>query len=132
MLIRRLPGSTDFLSTRDDIIIKNHLRAKDLEAAINESEYVISRSGYTTVMDVCKLQKKSILIPTPGQTEQEYLAAHLQKQGWCMAVSQDKFRLGQCLEKAKNFKYQLPDLHMDTYKQVVIDFITSLSNSSDK
>ena len=46
---------------------------------MEKAEYVISRSGYSTIMDIIALGKKSILIPTPGQTEQEYLANYLFK-----------------------------------------------------
>jgi uncharacterized protein (TIGR00661 family) len=126
MLVRGLLGNTKTLSTKNDLVIKNHLPAKELEKAFNESGYIISRSGYTTVMDICKLQKRSILIPTPGQTEQEYLAYHLQKQGWCLSVSQKNFVLSESLQKAQNFKYQLPDLNMEKYKEVLTDFINDL------
>ncbi len=125
-LARGLPGSEELLFSQNNLVIKNHLPAKELESVINESEYIISRSGYTTVMDICKLQKKSILIPTPGQTEQEYLGVHLQKQGWCLAVSQENFSLEESLQKAKNFNYQLPDLKMETYKNILTDFINGL------
>ena len=77
-------------------------------------------------MDICKLKKKSILIPTPGQTEQEYLAYHLQKQGWCLTVSQQQFSLSESLQKAKNFKYWFPDLNMEKYKEVLTDFLNEL------
>jgi hypothetical protein len=60
------------------IEIKNHLPGSELAQVLLQSEYIISRSGYTTVMELLSLQKKSILIPTPGQTEQEYLAKKLQ------------------------------------------------------
>lgn len=47
---------------------------------IAESETIICRSGYSTLMDLHLLNKKKLLlIPTPGQTEQEYLAVHWQK-----------------------------------------------------
>lgn len=126
LVVRGLPGSAALLPTHNDLVIKNHLPAKELEKVINESEYIISRSGYTTVMDICKLQKKSILIPTPGQTEQKYLAIHLQKQGWCFAVSQENFSLERSLQKAKNFNYQLPDLRMENYKEILTHFINEL------
>ena len=48
-----------------------------LETAINESKLVLSRSGYTTIMDLAKLEKKAFFIPTPGQFEQKYLAKYL-------------------------------------------------------
>ncbi len=44
-----------------------------LNQIINRSKLIIARTGYTTIMDMAKLNKRCILIPTPGQTEQEYL-----------------------------------------------------------
>lgn len=49
----------------------------ELEKAINESELILSRSGYTTIMDLAAMQKKAFFIPTPGQYEQIYLAKRL-------------------------------------------------------
>ncbi|MEJ7679632.1 MAG: glycosyltransferase [Segetibacter sp.] len=126
LVVRGLPGNAEQLLSENELVIKNHLPAKELEKAFNESEYIISRSGYTTVMDICKLQKRSILIPTQGQTEQEYLAVHLQKQGWCLAASQENFSLEKSLQKVKSLKYQLPDLKMETYKEILTDFINKL------
>ena len=127
MFVRGLPATHEPLqTTTKNIEVRNHLDATEMERAFHESEIVISRSGYTTVMDICKLQKKSILIPTPGQTEQEYLARHLQKQGWCMTVAQKDFQLKEQLEKSKNFNFQLPHLDMETYKVVLDQFIDTL------
>lgn len=123
LLVRGLPGNNEMLSSSNKLTIKNHLPAKELEKVISESEYIISRSGYTTIMDICKLQKKSILVPTPGQTEQEYLAYHLQKQGWCLAATQKNFSLKESMQKAKDFNYQLPDLKMETYKEALTAFV---------
>lgn len=50
---------------------------QELYTIIQSSEFVISRAGYSTIMDLFTLNKKAILVPTPGQTEQEYLAKHL-------------------------------------------------------
>lgn len=50
------------------------LGAKEIEFALNRSKLLIARSGYTTIMDIEKLDLPAIFIPTPGQTEQEYLA----------------------------------------------------------
>jgi len=47
---------------------------KELETLLNRAKCVISRSGYSSIMDLLQLNKKAILIPTQGQTEQEYLA----------------------------------------------------------
>jgi predicted glycosyltransferase len=60
------------------ITIVNYLNSDEMSHAINQSEMVISRSGYSTVMDLMKLNKRSIVVPTPGQTEQEYIGKMLQ------------------------------------------------------
>jgi len=46
----------------------------ELQDLLQKSKIVIARSGYSTIMDLIKMEKKAILIPTPGQLEQEYLA----------------------------------------------------------
>jgi hypothetical protein len=65
----------------------------EVEKTINESEMVLSRSGYTTVMDLAKLKKKAFFIPTPGQFEQEYLAIQLSKDGLVPTALQDNFSI---------------------------------------
>ncbi len=69
----------------------NFLLGKDLENIINQSELIISRSGYSTLMDLAVLEKKAFFIPTPGQTEQECLAVHLEKQRIAPYCSQNQF-----------------------------------------
>lgn len=87
----------------------NFLTSKDLESKMNESEMLICRSGYTTIMDLAKLQKKALLIPTPGQYEQEYLAKKLFKQGRLSFVKQEKFKI-EDIELAKSF-VGLPEIN---------------------
>ncbi|NRA92995.1 MAG: glycosyltransferase [Psychroserpens sp.] len=84
---------------RHGMNIYNFLMSQELENAINESKYVLSRSGYTTVMDLAKLEKKAFFIPTPGQFEQEYLAERLTSKGM----------VGSCLQK---------DFHLDVLKSI--------------
>jgi len=80
--------------------IYNYLFGKQLEEALNSSEYIICRSGYTSIMDVAKLKKKAFLIPTPGQPEQEYLAKKLSENDLVASCDQNKFTL----EKLENLK----------------------------
>jgi UDP-N-acetylglucosamine transferase subunit ALG13 len=127
LLIRGLPGSTTELPGFKNVRIVNHLPASELEQHLVASEIVISRSGYTTVMDLCKLQKKAIFIPTPGQTEQEYLAQHLHKQQWCLYFTQEEFQLEVALAEAKKFTFSIPEINMDTYHLVVDEFVKSLA-----
>ncbi len=60
-----------------NIEYQSFLSGEILNNAILESKYIISRSGYTTLLDLVTLRKKALLVPTPGQTEQEYLAENL-------------------------------------------------------
>ena len=46
----------------------------EADREIASAETIVSRNGYTTLMDMQFLNKKAILVPTPGQLEQEYLA----------------------------------------------------------
>ena len=86
------------------IQVVNFLDSSHLEQVINESNLVISRSGYSTIMDLATLGKKCVLIPTPGQTEQEYLARRLMSKGVCYAVSQQNFDLRVAIAAADSFK----------------------------
>ncbi|QEC67485.1 glycosyltransferase [Panacibacter ginsenosidivorans] len=107
------------------INIKNHLTTDEMQNAFLQSEYIISRAGYTTIMELLSLGKKSILMPTPGQTEQEYLADHLMQQQWCYKCKQDDDLLFHIL-KAEKFDYVIPGLDEPFYEKVIDDFLISL------
>ena len=76
-----------------NITFYNFMQTEQLEQTFNESEIVLCRSGYTTVMDLAKLEKKAFFIPTPGQFEQEYLAKKYKKEGLVPSSRQEKFKL---------------------------------------
>lgn len=83
----------EFQTKKGSILLYNFMTSKELENALNQSDKVLCRSGYTTVMDLAKLEKKAFFIPTPGQYEQEYLAKRMQKQGLVPYSKQEDFRL---------------------------------------
>ena len=76
-----------------NISMLNYLTAAKLNQVLNSSEIVVCRSGYSSLMDLIKLNKRAILIPTPGQTEQEYLADYLSKTGGFIIATQKGFNL---------------------------------------
>lgn len=59
--------------------VHNRVGRKMIEEIIQSSHQVISRSGYTSIMDYYHLGVQATLIPTPGQSEQEYLAEYLDR-----------------------------------------------------
>jgi len=71
----------------------NFMNTEELENTFNESETVLCRSGYTTIMDLAQLGKKAFFIPTPGQYEQEYLAKKLKKEGLVPFAKQNDFKI---------------------------------------
>lgn len=83
-----------------------HLDGPEMVKAIENAKYIISRGGYTSLMELIPLNKLLILVPTPGQTEQEYLARRWQEKGWAIAYDQSTFHLETALKEADNFKYQ--------------------------
>ncbi|MGY5851549.1 glycosyltransferase [Salegentibacter sp. F14] len=85
-----------------NLIIRNYLFGQELEDAINSSETIVCRSGYTSLMDLSKLEKKAFLIPTPGQFEQEYLAERIDKLGIAPYCHQADFKISE-LKRLKSF-----------------------------
>ena len=59
-----------------------------MKEIIAASENIISRSGYTTIMELVSMGRTAMIIPTPGQTEQEYLAEYLSEKGWFDTIAQ--------------------------------------------
>ncbi len=106
LFIRGLPGETSLPTTLSNIIVVNHLPAAQLEEAIRSAEFIISRCGYSSIMDLILMQKKTILIPTPGQSEQEYLSTHLMNNRMALCIPQTKFKLKNAIELARSFNYQ--------------------------
>ncbi len=125
LLVRGKPGDNDKITAPAGCTIVNHLSTADMQTAFAESEFVISRCGYTTVMEVLALQKKAILIPTPGQTEQEYLAKHLFKQHWCYTCLQDDDLLHN-LNIAKEFIYKMPVLSATSLEGIVSSTVNGM------
>ena len=99
----------------ENVLFISYLDGPDLELLLRQAQVVISRSGYSSLMDYATLGlQQLILVPTPGQTEQEYLARRLQKQGIALASQQMTLDLGQALEAVQAFTgfSPLPTHHM--------------------
>lgn len=81
------------ISQEGNVTFYNYMNSKELEIAFNESDLIICRSGYTTIMDLAFLGKKAFFIPTPGQYEQEYLAKKLKSENIVPSCKQEKFKI---------------------------------------
>jgi uncharacterized protein (TIGR00661 family) len=76
---------------------------KEQEKMMNRSKLVITRSGYTTVMELAELGKKALFVPTKGQPEQEYLAVYHKEKGNYHYCSQDEMKIPEDLDIAMSF-----------------------------
>ncbi len=109
LFVKGIVEDKQSMTQNGTMTIYNFMTSKQLEKSLNESDLILSRSGYTTIMDLAKLGKKAFFIPTPGQFEQEYLAQRLTKQKLVPSCKQDHFTLGK-LKEISHFK------GLDTFK----------------
>ncbi|MET0638191.1 MAG: glycosyltransferase [Chitinophagaceae bacterium] len=102
-IVRGLPGEERMIPSTNSLRFFNHLPAVCISEEMAKADLVITRSGYSTIMDLVTMNKKSILVPTPGQTEQVYLAGYLTEKKIAMGVGQAGFNLVDVIERAKDF-----------------------------
>jgi uncharacterized protein (TIGR00661 family) len=100
-----------------DLLIYHHPSRKEMENLYNRSKIVVSRSGYSTVMELLELRKKALFVPTPGQTEQTYLAKRLEQYLGYSWISQND----------SDFEKRLQNIQ--EIKEVVQTFSTELTLS---
>lgn len=88
------PGIADTDNGSGKIISCNNLPASAMKRIIQGSTGIIARAGYTSIMELVSLNCRALLVPTPGQTEQEYLAGRLSEKGWFTAIRQNDLKGG--------------------------------------
>lgn len=103
LFVKGIVESQQQIEKINSITYYNFMNSEELSTAFNESEFVVCRSGYTTVMDLAKLEKKAFFIPTPGQYEQEYLAKKFKSEIIAPSCKQEKFKASK-LEKIHFYK----------------------------
>jgi uncharacterized protein (TIGR00661 family) len=107
ILIRGLPGKNQLPGDEYAMLkVFNHLPSSELNDLVNSARIIISRSGYSTVMDLLPLGKKCIFIPTPGQPEQAYLATYFQSRRLALSFPQYSFSLSKAMTEAEKFEPQ--------------------------
>jgi UDP-N-acetylglucosamine transferase subunit ALG13 len=94
LILEGNPGNGDKINWSDNFAFCNHLAAPEMQQVISSSEKIISRAGYSTIMELVSLNRSALLVPTPGQTEQEYLAEYLSSKGLFSCCSQKNLNGG--------------------------------------
>jgi uncharacterized protein (TIGR00661 family) len=103
ILVRGLPADAQQMPSTENCTVYNHLASGELSRLVAGAALLLCRSGYSSVMDLVALKKKAILVPTPGQTEQEYLAAYLKEQGIFYSCNQSGLLLSDAMNAAMEF-----------------------------
>lgn len=108
----------------EDLKIYPHLPRAEMARLMNRAALIVSRPGYSTLMELAEIGKPALLIPTPGQTEQVYLARRLQRRGLFYAVSQNKLNLGRDIPRALDCPgLNYPDATQTTVKRLLDEII---------
>lgn len=115
--VRGLPSTDQSKEPTHNINFSNHLNTRQLSHCMSNAKMVICRSGYSTIMDLLKLNKKALLIPTPGQSEQIYLAKRLSKIGWFMMQQQEELNVKQAITYTLKTFTERPIFDFEGYKQ---------------
>ena len=90
-----------------NLLLVPHLEIEDMNRALHLAKTVISRSGYSSIMDYAVSGVIGpALIPTPGQPEQEYLGQRMMEKGLARAFHQNSFDLQQAILESE--LYQKP------------------------
>lgn len=103
LIVGGKPESEEVKQFSHNVQYVSFLSTTSLNRAMLAADVVVSRSGYSTIMDLAKLKKKAILIPTPGQTEQEYLAQHFMGKNIFLSQPQHKLNLSNALDKLDDY-----------------------------
>lgn len=93
VIIGGKPHETQRTQTTRNITRHNHLNRQAMQDVLTGSETIITRPGYTTIMELVTLRCSALLVPTPGQTEQEYLAEYLTGRRWFSSISQGRLNV---------------------------------------
>jgi hypothetical protein len=89
-------------SAHSRLTIVSHLEPENFGYAMLHADIIVCRSGYSGIMDLVALEKTAVLIPTPGQSEQQYLAGYLSKKGWFSYLTQQELDLGNLMKNKEN------------------------------
>jgi UDP:flavonoid glycosyltransferase YjiC (YdhE family) len=134
LLVRGLPDESVLQQPGSaGCTLVNYMNSSALADALADAAFVVCRSGYTTIMDLLKCKKKAVLIPTPGQTEQEYLSNHLEKLGLFPSLHQKEATPEKILNRYLDFNYSTFDTSdsFNLYQQFLKDWLARLSRSSN-
>lgn len=103
LIVRGIPNSLQAWDRNGEVTSVNFLTAGELNRAVHSSDKIIVRAGYSSIMDLAAIGKNAILVPTPGQTEQEYLADYFLGKHLFYSERQEGFDLSRSIENSGEY-----------------------------
>lgn len=131
LLLRGITGIGQNKRTIKHLTIVDHLTADELGAVLMTGPVVICRAGYSTLMDLAFTGNRLICIPTPGQTEQEYLALCGAEKNRLVYAKQKDFSINQCMNLVNKTNVPEYTSNAPDYKQVITDILNKIKLTSD-
>jgi uncharacterized protein (TIGR00661 family) len=125
LIIKGIPTEGTKIIENDGIFYAGHLSDIDFEKAVKSTKYLITRAGYSTIMDLMSIGISGLIVPTPGQTEQEYLAEYLSGKGLFRTCKQNELvKINISFAKVVQTSHNFPNLLIDDAIQGVIVYPT--------
>lgn len=128
-LVRGMPSS-ELPVQIPGLQVYAHLPSEELQVLMQNSKRILCRAGYSTLMDLSEIQAKAIIIPTPGQTEQEYLARRAHELGWAPALEQDQIDLSQLPDLEQWRGFMQPSCGLALLEQEILRLKKTLYDSN--
>ena len=117
IIVRGITESDEVKQVSENITMINNLGTNELMDMILSSSLIICRPGYSSIMDMVTLSKNAIFVPTPGQTEQIYLAYHLKKKSAFYYVNQINFNISFAIENSKYYQGMVNKITADPLEE---------------
>lgn len=127
IMVQGKPEKEEHFKPYEGMEVYSYRTGRQLNEIMAASDLIVCRSGYSTILDLVALGKKTLFIPTPGQTEQEYLAELYEENGISLRQKQQQLDLKTGIEEAKKFKGfgEFP-YSEEQWKKVVDQFIKNV------
>jgi len=99
------PAGTTAAAPDPDTTVISYVDTEEKIRLLNRAKFIVCRSGYTTMMELAEVQQRhALFVPTPGQTEQEYLSGYYCRQGWFFSQEQARLRLARDVVSATGYR----------------------------
>jgi uncharacterized protein (TIGR00661 family) len=126
ILVRGTNSQRDQLPESTNIEIFDILSTVDLQEKISTSRYLLSRSGYSSIMDFYALGKRALIVPTPGQYEQEYLAQYHKNKSYFVVQTEKELDIKKAMKALDALHDPFPVSSGENLKVILTDFCDAL------